>query len=322
MDVSVIICTWNNCERLTITLDVISHCIVPSDLTWELVLVNNNSVDETKNITTDYSSKLPLVYTEEPQQGLSRARNKGIKVATGNLIVFTDDDTKPCPEWIEVYWNAYMDKPSGFFFGGPIRSEFEIENPNSEFLRSAPQSITGLDWGPKAKELTSEQVLLGANWACPAKALKAAGGFDEQLGLDASLGVRRIGEEVEFMLRLRELGMSAWYLPQACVVHFVPERNCSLSYIGSNAEAHGFYYSIVGIPSNFLYGRPVLKSSLGEGPGTQVAVFPFKFFKYFLSVGSRFLWRRLCKKKSYEEYVLLRFFIGMMRGYRQNRKLL
>lgn len=148
MDVSVIIFTWNNYGRLAITLDVVSHCIVPSDLTWELSLVNNNSEDETKNITTDYSSKLPLVYPEEPQQGLSRARNKGIKVATGNLIVFTDDDTKPCPEWIEIYWNAYRDKPSGFFFGGPIRSEFEVENPNSEFLRSAPQSITGIDWGP------------------------------------------------------------------------------------------------------------------------------------------------------------------------------
>jgi GT2 family glycosyltransferase len=132
MDVSVIICTWNNCERLAITLDVISHCIVPSDPTWELVFVNNNSVDETKNITTDYSSKLPLVYTEEPQQGLSRARNRGIKVATGNLIVFTDDDTKPCPEWIEVYWNAYMDKPSGFFLversGPSLRLKIPIQN--------------------------------------------------------------------------------------------------------------------------------------------------------------------------------------------------
>jgi GT2 family glycosyltransferase len=170
--------------------------------------------------------------------------------------------------------------------------------------------------------MNSEQVLLGANCACPAKALKAAGGFDEQLGLDASLGVRRIDEEVEFMLQLRELGMSAWYLPQACVVHFVPERNCSLSYIRSNAEAHGFYYSIVGIPSNFLYGRSTLKSFLDEGPGIQVGGIPFKVFKYFLSEGSRFLWRRLGRKKSYEEYVLLRFCIGMMRGYRQNRKLL
>ena len=82
MNVSVIICTWNNCRRLAITLDAISQCVIPPNLQWELVLVNNNCTDETQRVAREFANKLPLVYVEEPQQGLSRAKNKGLRVAS------------------------------------------------------------------------------------------------------------------------------------------------------------------------------------------------------------------------------------------------
>lgn len=87
MKISVIICTWNNAKRLAITLQSFTTCSIPDDVTWEVVLVNNNCTDETDQVVGQFKGKLPLVYVREPQQSLSRARNAGLAVATGRLIV-------------------------------------------------------------------------------------------------------------------------------------------------------------------------------------------------------------------------------------------
>ncbi len=68
MDISILICTWNNSKRLRIALDFISHCTIPKGLDWEVVLVNNNCTDDTDKVVEDFSSKLPLKYVNEPIQ--------------------------------------------------------------------------------------------------------------------------------------------------------------------------------------------------------------------------------------------------------------
>jgi len=193
MDLSVVICTWNNCNRLAITLNSLSHCVIPQALKWELVLVNNNCTDETDQVAQQFTDKLPLVYIHEPQQGLSRARNAGLKAASGDLILFTDDDVKPSPNWIKIYWSAYQERPRGFYFGGPIESEFEGFAPESQLLGWAPPSVRGLNWGDRPRRLSSKEYFISANWACPQQELNAVGGFDIHKGLNASLRNIHIG---------------------------------------------------------------------------------------------------------------------------------
>ena len=163
MDLSVVLCTWNNCGRLAITLDAICRCVIPANLKWEIVLVNNNCTDETQRVAHAFAPKLPLRYVEEPRQGLSRAKNAGLKTASGQLIVFTDDDVKPHPEWLVTYWEAYQARPSGCYFGGPITCEYEDRRPDSELLRVASLPVAGVDWGPEARLLGEDQHFLGAN---------------------------------------------------------------------------------------------------------------------------------------------------------------
>src|SRR5262245_10975292 len=122
MDVSVIVCTWNNARRLAITLGALRECHIPRDMQWELVLVDNGSTDDTAVVVRQFTDVLPLVRLEERRPGLSHAKNAALRSSSGRLLIFTDDDVTPCRDWIKTYWAAHRDRQSGYYFGGPIES--------------------------------------------------------------------------------------------------------------------------------------------------------------------------------------------------------
>lgn len=240
MDLSVLICTWNNSQMLARTLEAIARCTVPSGVRWELVLVNNQCTDDTDQVARRFQQRLPLVYLKEPVLGVSRARNTGLAAARGRLLVFTDDDTTPCSQWLSAYWCAYQERPVGYFFGGPIESEFEGKRPDPRVLRLAPCSVQGLDHGATAKLLGSRAAVIAPNWACPVAIVRRVGGFDVRRGLNAVPGRIRVGSETHLMRRLRMQGWRGWYVPEAWLTHFVPLRKTTLQHIAARCEAVTF----------------------------------------------------------------------------------
>jgi len=250
MDISVIICTWNNCQRLAITLDSFCGCRIPASATWELIVVANHCTDRTEETVAGMMNRLPLVYVEEPMQGLSRAKNTGLGNASGNLVIFTDDDVYPESGWIEAYWNSYWLHPRGFFWGGPVKSVFEGEKPDPDLLNVAPNSVKGMDLGPVQRDLRRGECFISANWSCPRDALLQVGGFDVNLGLNARKGEISTGEESDIMSRLVQAGNRAVYLPAAKLKHFVPQSKCSFEHIlerclaGARSSARAFEYRL------------------------------------------------------------------------------
>jgi glycosyltransferase involved in cell wall biosynthesis len=317
MDLSIVLCTWNNCRRLAQTLDAIGRCTVPQRLRWEVVLVDNNSTDGTSGVAERFARHLPLRYVEEPRQGLSHARNTGLNRATGNLVVFADDDITPCVGWLEAYWAAYRERSTGFCFGGPLVSEFETGPPDSEILALAGPSVTGLQYGPEARVLAPHERFMGANWACPADALQAVGGFDPRLGLDASLGRRRLGEEWDLMERLRRHGILSWYLPHAVVTHFVPAGKCGIAYTAANWEGSGVYgASRAAVTTPFFHRRPhLLPYSQDRRP--RLAGAPWHTYVAAARFLARWLGARMRGRNGYEAYVSWRFCRGTIRGFRE-----
>jgi GT2 family glycosyltransferase len=154
-----------------------------------------------------------------------------LDVAEGELIVFTDDDVKPNPNWLTAYWEAYQERPEGYYFGGPVESEHEGEPPDEELLEIAMASVSGLDYGSESGRLDSNDKFLGANWACPAVHLRRVGEFNEGLGLNASASNVSVGEETDMMIRLENIGIKKWYVSRAKLKHYVPEEKCSLDHI-------------------------------------------------------------------------------------------
>lgn len=306
MQVSVIICTWNNSRRLASTLRAVSQCHVPQGVAWELVLVNNNCTDDTDAVAAEFLDKLPLVYVHEPRQGLSQARNAGLAKASGELVVFTDDDVKPWPGWVEAYWTAYREKGGNFYFGGPIESEYEGAVPEACLLAFAPPSVTGISYGPDARTLSASESFIGPNWACPAKALQMAGGFDSQKGLNPSLGRVSVGEETDLMNRLSNMGMCSWYVPGAGLAHCVPAEKCRLEHIAARAEASEFERA-----GSYLDGQRHVR----------IGGVPVVLYKWALGQWIRYVLAKATRSDKYVyHYIRMRKLIGTVKGMRQLRR--
>jgi len=319
MDLSIVLCTWNNARRLAVTLDAISRCRIPPTLRWELVLIANNCTDATADVARSFGGRLPLQHVVERRQGLSHARNTGVARARGRLVLFADDDITPCVEWMTAYWLAHRERPAGYYFGGPLTCEYETGPPEPEVFALAGIPVTGVDWGPVPRILEPHERFMGANWACPADALRAVGPFDPSLGLDASLGKRRVGEEWDMMQRLRERGLLPWCLPHAVVAHFVPAHKTRLEYTAANWEASGVYSARRSATSTpFLQRRPYLRPYCEDRP-PRVAGVPWRAYQGAARFLLRWLLARMVGRKAYRHFASWRFCRGAIEGFRVRR---
>ena len=302
MDISVILCTLNNAARLRETLLQIANCRIPRGVTWEVVLVNHNSRDDTEAVAREMSQLLPLTHVIELRPGLSNARNRGLAAASGALAIFTDDDVKPDPGWIETYWSAYTASPTGRFWGGPIESEFEGGEPDWALVRLGPPSVKGLDLGGDLRKLPADMdfLFVSANWAAPKTAVMAAGGFDPRLGLNSGAGNPNVGEEADLMDKLLLAGLEAWYVPAAKLRHIVPKAKVSLAHLATRRSTGG------------LAGGRTL-------PLYRVVPFlgvPRWVVRRILTHPAAWLLARMTGKDGFAEYLDLREALGLAKGFR------
>jgi len=302
MDVTVLISTWDNAKRLKITLDTFKKLIIPNGLTWQLIIVNNNCTDNTDEIVSNYKSALPILYLKEPVQGLSRARNTGLNMAKGQLIIFTDDDVEPCKEWLDIYWKAFLENQKGYFWGGPIDSDYESGKPDMDLLSVAPSSVRGLVWGTPKRILSESEYFISANWAAPLVMVLKAGGFDIEKGLGSSSNVS-IGEETDLMRKLCELNLSRMYLPNAKIQHYVPKEKCTLEHVLARSEASaydGYSKYKYRLRSWIIFKKPI---------GLYIHIMVY-YLIYIL--------KRIFKRKFYSSYIKYRVAIIVTREYKNN----
>ena len=102
MDISIIICTYNRCESLRRVLNDVQNLKVPKNISYQVLLIDNNSKDGTRTVFEAMSAKSPGIfkYVFEPRQGKSYALNTGIRLAAGEILAFTDDDVTLDSEWL------------------------------------------------------------------------------------------------------------------------------------------------------------------------------------------------------------------------------
>ena len=299
MDISILISTRNNARRLRETLLQINRCQVPRGISWEVVVVNHKSNDDTEQVVMELQQVLPLKYVAEAREGLGQARNSGLYVSSGALAIFTDDDVKPDPGWIEAYWAAYIANPAERFWGGPIDSEFEGGTPNWELVQLGPPSIKGLDLGGGERRLLGDVPLIAANWACPSAPLKRAGGFDAQLGLNTAIGG---GEETDLMRRLVKAGMQPWYLPTAKLRHIVQTSKVSLRHIANRRRAYGRF-----VMHNEIECQNRVLPLLGVPPW---------ILRRLLETGAGWIFAKVTGKNGFTEYLNVQEILGLAEAAR------
>lgn len=236
--VTVAICTWNRAGLLLQTLEQLTRLVLPAGLLWELIVVNNNSTDDTAEVIRSFGNRLPLRPIFEAETGLSHARNAAVRAARGEYIVWTDDDVLVDPGWLAAYCAAFRRWPEAAFFGGPIEPWFEGTPP--EWLAPALHHVRGayalLDLGPAPIVLDGEDVPFGANYAVR---------LDEQRTelYDANLGRRGTaltsGEETAVFVSLIARGLHGRWVPGAVVQHYIPQSRQTIAYLRERFAGNG-----------------------------------------------------------------------------------
>jgi len=233
MNLTVIICTFNRCQSLRNTLADVAAQSLPDGVEWEVLVVDNNSGDQTREVVDEYCRRYRGLfrYLFEPQQGKSYALNRGIHEARGGILAFTDDDVMLEPTWLQNLTAGlqHEDEPWAGS-GGRTLAERGFSPPPWLSLdrRDALAPLAIGDMGSEACEL--KEAPFGNNMAFRKAVLETYGGFRTDLGPLPGSSQPQKSEDSELGTRLLLAGMRLRYEPSAVVYHCVPKSRVAKDY--------------------------------------------------------------------------------------------
>jgi glucosyl-dolichyl phosphate glucuronosyltransferase len=230
--VAVLIATYNRAALLGETLDVLARCDTDPNLPWEVVVIDNNSTDDTRRVVETCQAKYPvrLTYLLERRQGRSAALNTGIAATSAPLLLFTDDDVRVEPGWILAGARALASGAD--YVGGPVVPIWEAPPP--PWLDLSRSDLWGtiaiLDYGSSRFAFEDRRrVPLGANMGLHRSLVERVGVFRADLG--RSTGRRVLGQEVpELLARSRSANCHGVYVPEMRVHHHIPAARLTKRY--------------------------------------------------------------------------------------------
>jgi CelD/BcsL family acetyltransferase involved in cellulose biosynthesis/glycosyltransferase involved in cell wall biosynthesis len=236
---SVVVPTYNRGRLLGATLE--SLLIQDADFPYEVIVVDNNSSDETSSVIQDFVEKTggKVRYIFERAQGSSAARNAGIEASRGDILAFVDDDIIADRGWLSALAEAFGGCPDAWCVGGKVTLRLPRELPG--WFDPAPGIMTTYlslqDLGPATLRLEYPQGLISANLAISRVALSRVGLFDAALG---RFGLKLLcGEDVELCLRVHKAGGGVYYCGRAEVAHLVPRARVTKRFLRERAYWEG-----------------------------------------------------------------------------------
>jgi glycosyltransferase involved in cell wall biosynthesis len=230
--VSVIVCTFNRAAILRETLACLAALEPPPDCDSEIVVVDNNSTDDTPAVIAEIArtSTIRIVPVRETRQGKGFALNAGLQVARGDVIALSDDDVWVTPEWLSRLVSDFREQEVTFVFGRVLPRWTAAPPP--DLLLPRAQAVWGpiaiADYGEEPAVFVPERVNqrnpMGGNLALTRTALEAIGAWRTDLGKPGNSLI--MGEDHEIFSRLRRAGeYRGFYDPALRVRHLVtPDR--------------------------------------------------------------------------------------------------
>ncbi len=275
MKISVILCTYNRCESLTRTLESVAASQMPESVDWQVLIVDNNSKDETRRVAESFCRREPshFSYVFEAQQGKSSALNRGIREASADTLAFIDDDITVEPNWLFELTKPLSD-PQWAGTGGRVYLPEDFSAPSwiaVEGNQSLLSILALFDLGPEARPLSKPPI--GNNMAFRKEVFAKYGGFRTDLGPMPGSEIRY--EDTEFGARVMKGGERLLYVPSAVVRHAVEERRLKKSYF---------------LSYHFDYGRALIRE---KRKGKPVGIIPrtlISFSNRLLNILPRRVW--------------------------------
>lgn len=239
MEISVVLATYNRAASLRATLESLATLSSPDNLSWELLVVDNNSNDSTLQVVEQFAdnSSFPVRYIFERRQGKSSALNAGVAQARGRIIAFTDDDVSLHPDWLSEIKSTFERFDCAAVAGRIIPV---WDQPKPDWLDMRGQfAVVNFELGDEFKEI--QQPPIGANSAFRRDVFQRHGLFRLDLGPTESKHTITC-EDTEFGDRLIKAGEKVVYCPRAIVYHPVDPRRATKTYVLS-----WYYYNGISV---------------------------------------------------------------------------
>ncbi|MDY3979400.1 MAG: glycosyltransferase [Tidjanibacter sp.] len=231
--ITLLIATYNRGERIRQTLDSILDQTLAKEY-WEVVVVNNNSSDDTPNVVGEFIASHPEIdirLVDEPRQGLSFARNRGIDASTGDYIAIADDDEILDKDFLATYFDFLDTHPFVVAAGGEM-IPYYVDGKPHWISRYTERPIAGtLNLGKRQRVFPKGRSFIGGNMALRRSAIDFYGRFNTELG---RRGTKLLGgEEKDLFMRYYAAGEDIYYLPQAKILHIISKEKLSRKYFTS-----------------------------------------------------------------------------------------
>lgn len=298
MDFSVIVCTYNRAHNLPRCLGALANMHGTQEIAWEVLVVDNNSSDETPGMVQRLAGELPIEirYTREAQQGLNYARNRGIRESRGRFFAYVDDDIAVGADWLAALYGNFMANDADAV-GGRIHLDPGVKLPKWIQDDETKGFLGYQDYGDEPFRMDGKRRYpYGGNMAFNRRVVDRIGYFNPLLGRKGE-GRKRSelfkGAETDYFHRLTDAGEARiFYEPRAIVYHQVQPFQLTKKYfrtIHSNAGYQRAYYddqefphTIFGVPR---YYYPMLLKSVGEYVRQVITDGPDAAFRQQMTVG-------------------------------------
>jgi GT2 family glycosyltransferase len=251
-DISVVISTFNRASSLAFTLDSLRHQYVQDDLDYEILVVDNNSTDDTRRLVEELIAGgfSRLRYLFEARQGVSFGRNTGIAAARAPIVAFTDDDNDVGRMWIATIIASLAANPDVDVLGGPILPRWP-SLPPAWLDRRHWSPLAIMDYGTQPFRSTASRPVcfLTANLAVRKRVFDRIGGFSPDFPR---------GQDHEFLLRFWCSGGHALYVPALVASASIQPERLTRRYHRRWHQRHGAIAAAMRLQERIGHGGALL----------------------------------------------------------------
>ncbi len=234
MDFTIAIPTYNGAKRLPQVLDKLRSQINVEQISWEVIVVDNNSSDNTAEVVKQYQdnwlSNVPLRYCFEPQQGAAFARKRAVMEAQGSLIGLLDDDTVPASDWVSAAIQFGKNHPKAGAYGSQVHGVYEVEPPPgferiASFFAITERGSEPHLYEPQIKMLptTAGLVVRQQAWCENVPEKPFLSGRSGQSILNS--------EDLEVVMYIQNAGWEVWYNSEMHLYHQIPRQRLERDYL-------------------------------------------------------------------------------------------
>ena len=232
-DASILICAYSD-ERWDDLIEVIKSCQKQTVAAKQIIVIVDHNEPMMERLRDSFGDI--VIAPNAEKRGLSGARNTGLKLVTGSVVIFIDDDAVAGPDWLEQLARHYAD-PNVLGVGGPIVPMWLSGRPT--WFPEEFDWIVGCTYKGMPEETAHVRSLIGCNMSLRREVFEAVGDFRTTMGRIGKYPIA--GEETELCHRAQQHWPTGYFIyePQAKVNHRVPKTRANWGYYRLRAYCEG-----------------------------------------------------------------------------------